>query len=276
MSLERIPYDQYLDGFWTIYYSGSPVRIFYISNVFWFVLTDICILIGLGNASKAAARLDADEQMTLPLRNSHSGRRGGAQKLLLINEPGLYHLLLTSDKPVAKSFRHWIMFEVIPSIHRNDGYIMGQDFMDAAELNDVSQQVTQNILAERDLRIQNRAQAMLLREQEPKARYYDAMLLAPKLLTTTAIATEYGITAQRLNKYLQDNGIQYKRNGIWVLCKPYADKGYTYPQTSLCDCNRYPHWTQKGRAFLHDFLRNDGILPLYERPYVPLDTDDPL
>jgi len=63
------------------------------------------------------------------------------------------------------------MFEVIPSIRRNDGYIMGQDFMDAAELNDASQQVTQSILAERDLRIQNRAQAMLLREQEPKARY---------------------------------------------------------------------------------------------------------
>ena len=134
----------------------------------------------------------------------------------------------------------------------------------------------QNIPGERDwqiqdLRIQNRAQAMLLRDLEPKAQFYDAILQTPKLLTTTAIATEYGWSPQRMNNYLQENGIQYKRNGTWVLCKPYAGKEYTYPQTGPCDCNRYTRWTQKGRAFLHDLLRNDGILPLYEQAYDPMD-----
>ena len=134
----------------------------------------------------------------------------------------------------------------------------------------------QNIPGERDwqiqdLPIQNRAQAMPLRDLERKARFYDAILQTPKLLTTTAIATEYGWSPQRLNSYLQENGIQYKRDDTWVLCKPYADKGYTYPQTGPCDCNRCTRWTQKGRPFLHDLLRNDGILPLYEQAYDPVD-----
>ena len=142
--------------------------------------------------------------------------------------------------------------------------------------------VARNISAEQDrriqdLRIQNRAQAALLREWQPKARYYDAILQNPKRLTTTAIATEYGWSPQRLNNYLQEHGVQYKRNGTWVLCKPYADKEYTYPQTGSHNYNQRIYWTQEGRAFLHDFLlRTDGILPLYERPRVPMDRDNPM
>ena len=280
--LKNIPYGQDPEWDWTVLdYNGWPVRMFIINNIPWWALTDVCNLIGLDNASKTALRLDDNEKMTLTLGNSRSGRRGGAQKLLIINEPGLYHLLFTSEKPEAKFFRRWVTAEVLPSIHRNGGYILGQNFMDADELNDASQQVAQNILAERDrqideLLIQNRAQAMRLRELEPRAQYYNAILESPKLLTTTAIATEYGVTAQKLNNYLQENGIQYKRNGTWVLCKPYADKEYTYPQTKACNRNQHTRWTQKGRTFLHDFLREDGRLPLYERPYAPMDTDSPL
>ena len=220
--------------------------------------------------------------MTLTLSNSHSKQRGGAQRLLLINEPGLYHLLFTSDKPEAESFRHWITFDVLHSIRRNGGYIMGQNAVDADELATAALQVSRNILAERDQRIQNlcldnEAKAALLREWQPKARYYDAMLQNPKRLTTTMIATEYGWSPQRLNNYLQEHGVQYKRNDTWVLCKPYADKEYTYPQTSSHNFNRRIYWTQEGRAFLHDFLlRMDGILPLYERPRVPMDMDNPM
>ena len=143
----------------------------------------------------------------LTLSNSHSKQRGGAQKLLLINEPGLYHLLFTSDKPEAEFFRHWITFDVLPSIRRNGGYIAGQDTMGEDELSYASWEVAQNILAERDqriqdLRIQNKAQAALLREWEAKARYCDAVLQSTHAVPITVIAKDYGWSAQTMNHYL--------------------------------------------------------------------------
>jgi len=250
--------------------------------MFWWALTDVCSLIDLGNASKVAARLDADGKMTLPLSNSHSGRRGGAQKLLLINEPGLYDLLSTSEKPGAKSFRHWIMFDLLPSIRRNGGYILGQNFMDADELNDASQRVTQSILVERNqqiqnLRIQNKAQAALLREWESKANYCDAVLCSSDSVPITVIAKDYGFSAQFLNQYLYARGVQYPCGGTWVLYQRYAGKGYVQPETILygsAHCKQHLRWTQKGRAFLYEFLKADGILPLSERTDVPADIED--
>lgn len=279
---KKLPDSQYPVKSWTVYYNGRPVRIFYINNIFWCVLMDVCILIGLGNPSRAADRLDDDEKMTLPLSNSHSGRRGGAQKLLLINEPGLYHLLLTSNKPEAKYFQRWITFDVLPSLRRNGGYIMGQDSMDAAELKDASQEVAQNILAERDRRIQDlrlekEAKAALLREWEPKVRFCDAVLQSLDAVPITVIAKDYGWSAQAMNRYLYDRGVQYPCGGTWVLYQCYAGKGYVHPETilySTAHCRQYLRWTQKGRAFLYDLLRADSILPLSERTNVPADSED--
>lgn len=281
--LKNIPYGQDLEWDWTVLdYNGWPVRIFIINNIPWWALTDVCNLIGLDNASKTALRLDDNEKMALTLGNSRSGRRGGAQKLLIINEPGLYHLLLTSEKPEAKFFRRWVTAEVLPSIHRNGGYILGQNFMDADELNDASQQVAQNILAERDrqiaeLLIQNRAQAMRLRELEPRAQYCDAVLCSSDAIPITLIAKDYGFSAQRLNKYLYEKGVQYPCGGTWVLYQRYAGKGYVHPETILYGtgrCKQYTRWTPKGRAFLYDFLKADGILPLSERMNPSANIDD--
>ena len=263
----------------SFYFNGKPIRVLYIEDVLWWFLCDICGVIGLSSASSAALRLDVYEKMTLSLTSSHSGQRGGARKAILINEAGLYHLLLTSNKSEARALRRWVTTEVLPSIRKTGGYIMDQDTMGAGELADAAQEVVRNALAERDqkihrLRLEDEAKAALLCEWEPKARYYDAVLQNPALLPITMIAKEYGLSARALNNYLQDRNVQYKCNGTWVLCQPYDGKGYTYPQTALyepCPCNQRIRWTQKGRAFLHDFLREDGIVPLYERPDVPMD-----
>lgn len=283
MNSGKVPYNnQHPKRHWTIDCGDKPVRIFYINNMFWLALTDVCSLIDLGNASRVAVRLDDNEKMTLTLSNSHSGRRGGAQKLLLINEPGLYDLLSTSEKPEAKSFRHWIMFDVLPSIRRNGGYIMGQDTMDADELISAALQVTQNILAERDwqiqdLRLENEAKTALLREWQPKVSFCDAVLQSPDALPITVIAKDYGFSAQFLNQYLYARGVQYPCGGTWVLYQRYAGKGYVQPETILygsAHCKQHLRWTQKGRAFLYEFLKADGILPLSERTDVPADIED--
>lgn len=93
----------------------------------WFVAADVCRALGLGNSSMAVSKLDDDEKMTLSLTDSHSGQRGGAQMATIINEPGLYALVLSSRKPEAKAFKRWITHEVIPAIRKTGGYIAGQE-----------------------------------------------------------------------------------------------------------------------------------------------------
>lgn len=88
----------------------------------WFVLVDVCRALDLKNPSDAASRLDDDEKMTLALTEGQSGVRGGARSMTVINESGLYTLVLRSDKPGAKKFKKWVTSEVLPSIRKTGGY----------------------------------------------------------------------------------------------------------------------------------------------------------
>ena len=90
------------------------------NNELRFVAADVCRALEIGNPSMALSRLDEDEKMTISLADSHSGQRGGAQSMSIINEPGLYSLVLGSRKSEAKAFKRWITHEVIPAI-RNHG-----------------------------------------------------------------------------------------------------------------------------------------------------------
>jgi prophage antirepressor-like protein len=81
----------------------------------------------------ALTRLDDDEKMTVSLTDSHSGQRGGAQMMSVVNEYGLWQLVLGSRKPQAKEFKRWLTHEVIPAIRKNGGYIDGQEYVPAEE-----------------------------------------------------------------------------------------------------------------------------------------------
>jgi len=89
----------------------------------WFVAADVCAALGYQNPSKAVAdHLDEDERMTLTNSYSHSGQRGGAQSFTIINESGLYALVLRSRKPEARKFAKWVTSEVLPSIRKTGSY----------------------------------------------------------------------------------------------------------------------------------------------------------
>lgn len=253
---QKIVFNQSAEGVLNVLeYKGWLVRTVFVQNQLWWVLSDVCNVIHLSNASSAAARLDECEKMTLTQTSSHSGQRGGAQKLLLINVFGLCHLLDTSRKPAAKAFRRWNMTEAMPSILQNGGYILGQNSMDADELRDATDSFARNVLAARDQQVQellleNKEQAALLREWEPKVRYYDAVLCIQGALPISVIAKGYGVSAQAMNRYLHDRMVQYKRAGTWLLYQPYADRGYTQSHPILCGsphCREHTYWTPKGR-----------------------------
>lgn len=88
----------------------------------WFVAVDVCRAMDVKNSRDAIVRLDSDEKMTVGLTDSHSGRRGGAQSITIVNEPGMYTLVLGSRKPEAKTFKRWITHGVIPAIRKTGKY----------------------------------------------------------------------------------------------------------------------------------------------------------
>lgn len=128
-----------------------------------------------------------------------------------------------------------------------------------------------------ELRIKSKAQAALIRELEPRAAYCDAVLRCHDAIPITLIAQDYGVTAQRMNRYLYARGVQYPCGSTWALYQRYAGRGYVQPDTALHStghCKQHTRWTQKGRAFIYELLKSDGVLPLSERMDVPADIED--
>lgn len=109
-------------------------------------------------------------------------------------------------------------------------------------------------------------------EMKPKVSYYDVVLNCKDLISTSAIAKDYGKSAIWLNRYLHEKGVQFKQSDIWLLYQKYAQKGYTSTKThSYPGSNGETHtkvhtyWTQKGRLFIYELMKSDGMKPLIEQ-----------
>lgn len=105
-------------------------------------------------------------------------------------------------------------------------------------------------------------------ELQPKASYYDMVLQNKSLLSVSKIAKDYGMSAIKFNKLLNDLGVQFKQGDIWLLYAKYQDKGYTQTTTHVIDADNSKvttKWTQKGRLFLYELLKSNGILPIIEK-----------
>ena len=122
------------------------------------------------------------------------------------------------------------------------------------------------------LELENKIQSQQINELKPKASYYDVVLNCKDLLSISVIAKDYGWSAIRLNEYLHKKGVQFKQGKTWLLYQKYAVKGYTSTKTheylgndGANHTNVHTYWTQKGRLFIYDLLKSDGIVPLIER-----------
>lgn len=123
-----------------------------------------------------------------------------------------------------------------------------------------------------NLKLTNNMQLQQIKEMKPKADYTDRILKSKSLVLTSQIAKDYGMSAQQMNKVLSDLKVQYKANGQWLLYSKYHDKGYTSSETfEFADkngnikTNMTTKWTQKGRLFLYNLLKENGILPTIEQ-----------
>ena len=115
-------------------------------------------------------------------------------------------------------------------------------------------------------------QQKVIEELQPKATYYDLILQCPDLVSTTEIAKDYGMSAKKFNTLLHDLKIQFKQSGVWFLYQKYAGFGYTKSKThnysdedGIQHSRQHMYWTQKGRLFLYDLLKEEGIVPMIEQ-----------
>lgn len=196
-------------------YHGQEVRTVEMNGQPWFVAIDVCNVLEIANSRDAVARLDEDEKMTVGLTDSHSGTRGGAQKMTIVSESGLYSLILGSRKPEAKQFKRWITHEVIPSIRKTGGYIAGQETLSPEELMAKALLVAKQTLAERDARINELSCAnseLTVQNQIllPRAQYFDELVDRNLLTNFRETAKELGIAPKRFVSWLIEQKYIYR------------------------------------------------------------------
>lgn len=124
-------------------------------------------------------------------------------------------------------------------------------------------------LAERDSRIEEQQeyienQQLYIVDVQPKVEVYDRIMESDNTYAVSVIASDYGLTAQKFNNLLNEQGIQYKR-GVWVLYAPYQGNDYTRNALTIDGHTSVTKWTEKGREFLYNTLKENGILPIAER-----------
>ena len=254
----------------------GSVRTVTINGEPWFVASDVCRALDIDPTS--TRRLDDDEKNTLRLTQGIPGN----PNVTVVNEPGLYTLVLGSRKPEAKAFKRWITHEVIPDI-RQYGMYGTSDFLDKALGNPDNwiRMLTEYSAVKKEnetLKLETVEQKAVIKSQnnqitlmKPKATYYDLVLQTKNAVNITTIAKDYGLSAVTLNKKLHDYGVQYKQGGTWLLYQQHADKGYTKTKTGVYTnkageeyASVHTQWTQKGRMFIYEILKEHGILPKME------------
>lgn len=230
------------------------VRVVNLDNEPWIVGKDAAIALGYSNPRDALAKHVPDKYK----RVSQIATPSGAQNMTLINEAGLYKLIMRSKLPNAEKFSNWACGEVLPSIRKTGMYITPQ-----APTN--PQAVITLLRNAADQIEQLQAQVS---ELKPHAEYCRLILRTPDAIPVTVIAKDYGTSPKEFNQRLHELGIQYKVGKTWVLYSQYTGKGYTVSQTTLIGDFKsvvHTYWTQKGRLFLYETLKKNNYLPLCEQ-----------
>lgn len=237
-----------------------------------FCLADVCRILDL-QPSRVKDRLGYGVISSNPIPDS----LGRMQNTNFVNEDGLYDVILDSRKPEAKMFRKWVTSDVLPTIRKTGGYITTTTEMSDAEILAKAVLVAQTTIANRETRIkqlesENAEQKTLIQQMQKGNDYLNVILQSKGTLATTQIAADYGMSAVKFNRKLNEMRIQHKVNGQWILYSNLMGKGYVHsktitfyhsdgrPDTRLCS-----EWSQRGRMFLYDALKEIGILPLIER-----------
>ena len=177
----------------------GKVRTLNLNGEPWFVAVDVCSVLDLSNPTIAVSRLDEDERAKFNL-----GRQGDAT---IVNEPGLYTLVLGSRKPEAKAFKRWITHEVIPAIRKHGVYITDEKLKLFAEHPELLDALMKSLYATHAENLRHRTERQTLL---PKADYYDAFMDADGCTNLRTTAKELNVPERWFARFLQQTGFLYR------------------------------------------------------------------
>lgn len=195
-------------------YEGAEVRIVQIDGEPWFVLTDVCRELDLANPTMVAKKLDNDERTKFDL-----GRQG---KTTIVNESGLYTVILRSDKPQAKPFRKWVTSIVLPSIRKHGAYMTDQALEKALTNPDFLIQLATQLKTEQEQRRRLEttvaAQSKQMEQDKPKVLFADSVAASSSSILIGELAKlikQNGVDMgqRRLFAWMRENGYLIKRCG---------------------------------------------------------------
>ena len=257
------------------------VRVKIINDEPWFMGRDVCKALGYVNNRKALQdHVDMEDKRDgVTIRDSI----GRMQKGIVVNESGLYSLILGSKLDSAKDFKRWVTSEILPTIRKTGGYVNNDEMFINTYLPNADEQTKimfkSSLTAIRELNgkidtlngeikkldgqvseLGNKVEVMT-----PKAEYYDDVLQSEGLVSITTIAKDYGKSALWMNNFLHQHKVQFKQNNTWVLYAKHSGKGYTKSKTYYNEKTGRSkvtmYWTQKGREAIDRMMKYYG----YER-----------
>jgi len=192
----------------------GEVRTVTIDNEPWFVGKDIAEVLGYGNSRDALTTHVDDEDKTIIQRSDFPTLEIPNRGMVIINESGLYSLILSSKLPTAKRFKHWVTNEVLPAIRKNGGYIAGQENLSDAELMAKAILVAQRTIEEKNKVIEQQRQK--IETDKPKTIFADAVSTSKTSILIGDLAklicqNGYKIGQKRLFQWMRDNGYLMKK-----------------------------------------------------------------
>jgi len=242
-------------------FKGQQVRTVTINGEPCFVAADVTSILGLTNTTVALSRLDDDERSKFNL-----GRQGEAN---VVNEYGLYELIIASRKPEAHEFKRWITHDVLPTIRKHGAYMTPAKIEEVLTDPDTIIQLATQLKQERKGRL---IAEQKVNELTPKATYYDKVLSDKSLVTITQIAKDYGMSGRTMNRKLHELKVIYKQGQTWLLYAKYQKAGWTHSETVMVPKKDGTEkavlntkWTQQGRLGLYELLKSNNIIPLIEQ-----------
>lgn len=230
----------------------GKVRTVTIEGDVWFVGTDVARALGYAkpyDAIRTNVNNEDTTMMGISDANNHT------QKMVVINESGLYDLVFESRLSSAKEFRHWVTSEILPSIRKNGGYIQNQENLTPEQIVANALIVANNIIAEKNKQIAT---------MKPKAEYFDNLVDSKLLTTFRDTAKELHISPKTFTKWLTDNGYIYRdrhniikpyeehrKSGLFQLKDFLTPFGYSNTQTYV---------TVKGKETFRLLLESNGMI----------------
>ena len=250
------------------------IRTVMIDGEVWFVGKDVAEALGYRNINKAIQmHVDEEDKKVLDFRSfSHFGKslwnENDFSNKIVINESGLYSLVLSSKLSSAKKFKRWITSEVLPSLRKYGVY---GDIETLAKIACSPENVIRICTQLIDEQQKNKELTAENKKLHKKCSYLDVITDSKEAVPITVIAKDYGMSGKKMNALLYELNVQYPlKCGTWVLYQKYADKGFTKTKTMVIDKKKkktamHTYWTQKGRMFLYEVLKSNGYLPLCEK-----------